>query len=428
MMEQFKMSNYNKVISDYMLVTGSNVQIFNSSFRPLEQNGWVRESLSIEQNICSHCTGSSSNGENNICREMHVKNTLESGHSGRSIAYKCKLGLLFWVSPIYQEEKFIRILRGSGYLSTETDAELCDTFCAGNVSSKEFKRRVLAFPRGDNEKIQSLAEMLLLCAESLSMGSGNYHETLRLRFEQQASLYSLIDDLKVKYPKGSGLPGYPLETERQLIASLRMGNKHEAEKLLNEVLSVLVFCSQDNFCDIKLRALDLAVLLVRTGTNSVNNAVIEDNSHYYRDIQDSKTVEELTAILYGIIESITVQIVSFRGIPHASALRKTELFIKKNIDRKISLREIAKVAGLSAPYFSTIFKKEMGENLSRYINRQRVEKASKMLLETDLSLSEISGACCFEDKSWFSKIFKSFTGISPGKYRTQGGQLNVNGN
>jgi AraC-like DNA-binding protein len=85
------------------------------------------------------------------------------------------------------------------------------------------------------------------------------------------------------------------------------------------------------------------------------------------------------------------------------------------------LREIAKIAGLSPPYFSTIFKDEMGENLSRYINRLRVEKSIKMLLETDFSMSDISTECCFQDQSWFSKIFKSFTGISPGKYRNQGG-------
>jgi AraC-like DNA-binding protein len=40
-----------------------------------------------------------------------------------------------------------------------------------------------------------------------------------------------------------------------------------------------------------------------------------------------------------------------------------------------------------------------------------------MLAETDLTLNEIAAACGFEDQSWFSKIFKNFTGISPGKYR-----------
>jgi AraC-like DNA-binding protein len=108
---------------------------------------------------------------------------------------------------------------------------------------------------------------------------------------------------------------------------------------------------------------------------------------------------------------------------HASALRKAERFIWENYTRKTSLQEIAATAGLSAPYFSTIFKEEMGENLSTYLNRLRVRKARHMLAETDLTLSEIASSCGFEDQSWFSKIFKSFTGISPGKYRGSCGDI-----
>jgi AraC-like DNA-binding protein len=63
----------------------------------------------------------------------------------------------------------------------------------------------------------------------------------------------------------------------------------------------------------------------------------------------------------------------------------------------------------------------MGENFSTYLNRIRVEKVKHLLLETELPLSEIASICCFEDQSWFSRIFKTFTGISPGKFRAQGG-------
>jgi transcriptional regulator GlxA family with amidase domain len=65
----------------------------------------------------------------------------------------------------------------------------------------------------------------------------------------------------------------------------------------------------------------------------------------------------------------------------------------------------------------------MGENFSHYLNRLRVEKASSMLKETDISFGKVSSACGFEDQSWFSKIFKNFTGISPCKYREVGGTL-----
>jgi YesN/AraC family two-component response regulator len=129
----------------------------------------------------------------------------------------------------------------------------------------------------------------------------------------------------------------------------------------------------------------------------------------------------LTENLHVIVDRMSGKIFSFQGIRHSSALRKAERYIWENYTRKISLQEIADTSGLSAPYFSTIFKEEMGENLSNYLNRLRVEKATTMLAETDLTLNEIASACGFEDQSWFSKIFKSFTGLSPGKYREKGG-------
>ena len=419
------MKEENEVLSTYMQATGSNVQFFDCNSQPCALDG----SFSIEQNICRYCKGISC-GRNN-CREMHIGKIRESSQTGRSLIYQCALGLMFWISPIYKEGKFSGVLRGSGFLKSVSGisgGSISDKYDAGGneaISSKEFERRVLAFPSGDDDKINSLSEMLQLCAETLSTGSENYHEMLSIRFEQQASLSALIEELKTKYPKGSGFPVYPLEKERQLVALLRRGKKQEAEKLLDELLSVIVFCNQEHFRFIQLRAIELAVLIARAGTNSIGSAGMENKARYIKQIQDAKTVEELAAILHSMVEKIAIQIVLFQGIPHASAMRKAEFFIKENFTRKISLHEVAKIAGLSAPYFSTIFKEEMGENLSKYINRQRVQKAGRMLLETDLSLSDISNACCFDDQSWFSKIFKSFTGISPSKYRSQGGKINI---
>jgi len=414
-----------KVVSLYTRATGSNVQIFDENFRPCEADSESADKMSgIEQSVCLYCTCANRNGGAH-CREAHVNAMREAGRNGKPCIYQCELGLLFWVSPIFSEGKFSGALRGSGYISGSVDSSTFAQKCNGAISVEEFTRRVAALPSGDTEKIQSLAEMLQLCAESLSTGRENYHELLRLRSEQQASLSALIEELKTKYPQGSSIPGYPLDTERQLIAALHRGDKKETEKLLNELLAMLIFSNPDNFRNIQLRALELAILLTRAGINSGSNTAMENNAHYLKQIQEAKAIEEITGTLHGIMENVSGQITSFQGIPHALAMRKAEAYIRENLTRKISLREIAKIAGLSAPYFSTIFKEEMGENLSRYINRLRVEKASKMLIETNVSLSEISSECCFQDQSWFSKIFKSFTGISPGKYRNQGGNLST---
>ena len=412
------LSKQQKIISVYEQSTGSSVRVLDENGQPEDDE----DETVIERVVCQYCKGGDE-GIGEKCRQMHAAAIAESSRHGKPRIYKCELGLVFWASPIYADGKFSAALRGSGYASA--DAGDFAAFSTDVISGEEFARRVSAFPVASAGKIESLAEMLLLCSESLSVGAGNQHDTIRLRHEQQAKLSALVDELKEKNPDGPAHLSYPLDKERKLITALCQGDRKEAESLLNDILAALVFSNKDQFNYIQLRALELVVLLTRTGTNSTSATAVESNARYLRQIQGARNIEELTEILHAIAGSVADQIVSFNGLPHASAMRKAEQFIKENLTRKISLGEIAKVAGLSAPYFSTIFKEEMGENLSGYVNRQRVEKASKMLLESDLPLSEIAAACCFQDQSWFSKIFKSFTGISPGKFRRQGGAVSV---
>jgi YesN/AraC family two-component response regulator len=190
------------------------------------------------------------------------------------------------------------------------------------------------------------------------------------------------------------------------------------------LLDILYAEAKGHFPAFRLKAMELAVLLSRSVSNPIDiedDVVLETNKRYLNKIEEGTTLQEITEILYIIAERMSGKIFSFHGIRHSSALRKAERFIWENYTRKISLSEIAKASGLSAPYFSTVFRDEMGENLSCYLNRLRVEKAAAMLETTNHSISAIAAACGFEDQSWFSKIFKNFTGFTPGKYREQGG-------
>jgi AraC-like DNA-binding protein len=237
-----------------------------------------------------------------------------------------------------------------------------------------------------------------------------------------------------------------LENERLLLANLRRGDSDEARKTLNFMINIFSETSSGNFESLRLHAIQLVVLLSRVALRQIYSArhlkasaetrtgdpppenseyakVLETNNRYLKKIEECRDTAELTEILNTFLERMSGIMFSFHGYRHSSALRKAERFIWENYTRKISLREIADASGLSAPYFSTIFKDEMGENLSNYLNRLRVGKARDMLTETDLTLCEVASACGFEDQSWFSKIFKNHTGISPGKYRETGGNI-----
>jgi len=415
-----------KVISVYEKSTGSKVQFFDSEFHPFNE-----DEDSIEKNICAFCIHGSdrNNGsgcKNNLCREMHNNAMKESSNHGEPLVYKCNLSLMFWTCPIYRDKKFYGVLRGSGYVLEDGNAvneKSVKAFCNGKIPVKEFAERIKALPSADQKKVNSLADLLLLCAEVLSTGGD--HKLLRLRSGQQACLSTLVNELKQKYSQGAEPLSYPLSKERALVVSVSRGNTEASKKILNEIFAVLLFNGKDQFRYIQLKSMELAIMLSRAEFNSVSGCAADNNVRYIKQIQESGSAEEISCVLQIMAEEITSRISSFQGIPHASAMRKAEIFIRENLHRKISLNEIAGVAGLSAPYFSSIFKNEMGENLSVYINRLRVEKACKLLRDSNHSLIQISGECCFEDQSWFSRIFKSYTGISPGKYRSQA-KLNKN--
>jgi AraC-like DNA-binding protein/ligand-binding sensor protein len=413
----------------YAQATGTLVSVNNTNYRPIPE---MYDSVLNDSNTCLFCAKYRMN-ENysdrelpaTPCDEMHINATKEAHRFSGSYIYMCDLGFMFWTSPIYSEGRYVGALVATGFLGVDyrEAAQSLSAMCRGELSDEEIQRHLEKYPRGDARRIEALAELLLILAESLSTGNEGYHQILKRRAEQQFNLSNKIEELKEQYPPGTPPPGYPMDKERQLLASLRRGDNETGRQILNEILALLLFSNPDHFKSIQFRAMELVVLLSRADITPGNTeeVILETNNYYLKCIQEAKSIEELTDVLHSIVDRMAGQIFSFQGVRHASALRKAERFIWDNYTRKISLKEIADVSGLSAPYFSTIFKEEMGENLSSYLNRLRVEKAGRLLLDTDLSLSEIAGDCGFEDQSWFSKIFKSYTGISPGKYRNQGG-------
>ena len=411
---------------DYSCATKAHATIHDHNYLPIPE---MSEKVLSKKNICIYCIKHQKNMDvesiedlNHCpCKEMHASSLKESHQYGGSYSYECPLGLHFWTSPIYLDEHFIGALMGSGFLGKDRE-EVSDKMYSmgkGKVSKSEIDELLEPYEEAKSQKIKALSELMLIMAQSLSVRSKNSYTAMRRRSIQQLELSSRIEELNHRHPPGSSRPDYPVQKEQKLLDSLRQGDIISAKQILNELLAILIFNSPGDFKSIQYRAIELTVLLSRVDASPNLNAgtTFETNNSSFKAIQDAIDIESLTDALHRIIEDVASQINSFQGIHHPSALKKAEIFILDNFTRKISLEEIAKSSGFSAPYFSTIFKEEMGENLSSYLNRLRVEKAKIMINETNMALSKIARTCGFEDQSWFSKIFKHYTGISPGKFR-----------
>ena len=444
-----------KLMLSYSRATGARVCVNDYNSMPIQE---LLPELTSDKNLCIFCMKHRENIDvkdirdfrYHPCRDKHGNAAKDAERCGGSLTYTCDLGQVFWTSPIYINKHFIGALQGTGFWGIDKKDAVArlNSLCDGTVPEEELQKIADSYPRAVPRKIKALSELVLICAKSLSSGSEESYSAMRRRAQQQSDITARVEVLKNKYPAGEKRPEYPLDMERKLLDALRMGDTHTARETMNELLAFLFFsCSeasaevpdqksakdkergerctaQTQFKNIKYRASELAVLLNRLdiGPGFNSQIIIEKNKQYINAIQEARNMEELTDALYHIVDNMAGQIFSFQGVRHAAALKKAEYYIKENFNGKISLKDIAKVAGFSVPYFSTIFKEEMGENFSSYINRLRVEKASCMLTETNFPMSAISGACGFEDQSWFSKIFKIYTGMSPGKFRSQGGK------
>lgn len=92
-------------------------------------------------------------------------------------------------------------------------------------------------------------------------------------------------------------------------------------------------------------------------------------------------------------------------------------FILQNIQKDISIDDIAEKIGMSKYYFIRKFKKYVGYTPIQYINVQRCEMAKVLLKEKNNSIKQVAKLCGFDDASYFSKVFYKYTKIHPSDYR-----------
>ena len=92
-------------------------------------------------------------------------------------------------------------------------------------------------------------------------------------------------------------------------------------------------------------------------------------------------------------------------------------YIQTNLSGDITVEELARRANLSTDYFSRSFYRHTGLRPLQFINQKRIERAQFLILTTNFTFAEIAAETGFESLSYFSRIFKTVTGQTPGFYR-----------
>lgn len=125
----------------------------------------------------------------------------------------------------------------------------------------------------------------------------------------------------------------------------------------------------------------------------------------------------LSVLLYNIIRGENKSSLEDQSNTQSRVVAEIKEYIDKNLSNDISLDQLSKAVGYSKNYLCKTFKIKTGLTINSYLNKERINKAAAILINTDMELSEISEAVGYNNIYHFNKTFKKMIGLPPGNFR-----------
>jgi signal transduction histidine kinase/DNA-binding LacI/PurR family transcriptional regulator/AraC-like DNA-binding protein/CheY-like chemotaxis protein len=211
-----------------------------------------------------------------------------------------------------------------------------------------------------------------------------------------------------------GLPGYPIHVADDGEAALAM--------MAEEVPSLVLL-------DLMMPGMEGTDVLERMRTDprlrQVPVVILSNKLLSLDDIKQLERHAHVTLQSKGILSEDELAVALNRALfgtdslpQHTSALVKRAIaYVQQNHARPLARWEIAKAVGVSEDYLSRVFSRELGLTPWEYLNRYRVSRAKELLHNPENTVGSVAQQVGFKDQTYFSRVFRKVTGLSPQAYR-----------
>lgn len=138
---------------------------------------------------------------------------------------------------------------------------------------------------------------------------------------------------------------------------------------------------------------------------------------YFKSIDEACTAQEPVAILDAFMEEVKKYLSPAPELQDHFNMKKIINFMMEHYAEPLTLTETAKHFHFNPSYLSNYFSTHMHEGFIEYLNKIRIEEATKLLKKGTIPISEISEMVGYSDHSYFCKVFKKVKGISPSQFK-----------
>lgn len=210
------------------------------------------------------------------------------------------------------------------------------------------------------------------------------------------------------------------QSER-LVSVLKSGEKHQLELEMESILEPLAQIRKDGFKYGRQVGLQMIALAGRLllDLNLLTREKEEQEAWMLDRLLKLETMAELKSIVSDYLYNVCCWIQEKRSGRSSNVIEHIQKFISENYAKNLAIAEIAASVYLSQTYVSLLFKQETGETIYEYLMKVRIAKAKELLRDPYIKFYEVCELVGYTDPSYFSKLFKKMTGVTPSTYRDQ---------
>ena len=349
-------------------------------------------------------------------RRRSLKIAIETGQSYISI---CHGGIVLVCVPLMDKDKalggmfFGKCLwePATGIMVEDIRKRLRDI----RVDRRKLVRAMHKLPVIQGRKINKAAEFLFDLLYEIGGFDSRVIRWRRQRSEQQSQIGEFIQERK----KLGTDWRYPLESERELLGKVKIGDRTGAKEILNSILGTILFHNPGDLGVLKARLLELLSILSRSAVEGGVDidVILEKNLAYVNKVMQINEQGDLCAWISAALGEFIELVYSSRDGKKATQIGLAINYIDANYDKPVTLAEIARASCLSVSRLAHIFKEQMGITMIDYLTSVRIERAKRLLLSTEQNCTEICFQVGYNNQSYFTRTFKELVGMTPRQFR-----------
>ncbi len=389
------------------------------SVQLLDENGSI---LEFYGERCAYCQHFSSHlAAKSACSEIHASAGRRATELGSAYIFSCHSNLNHIVFPLINHENLFGSILIGPFLMGEVDSTL--VLDVGkrypNLTTEDLMELyddAVMIPQVPPEKVTQISRLLYYLMSNMITDAKEMFIINQKKLQQQSKISESIQMYKTLSP--SEADPYPLDKERQLLSKVREGNLQASSAILNDLLGYVFLSAGSDFSTVKYRSIELCSLLSRAAieNGAASNQIFSLNNQFLKNIDNFHSIDDLC---YAMTEILTafLECMFPPAKENSRMVRDAMNYISAHFASPLTLQEVADHLHLNPSYFSRIFNQSFGSTFKGYLTQVRIEEAKRLLANTDYSLLDIAVAVGFDNQSYFTSVFKKYTGMTPGQYR-----------